>query len=235
MIKIAICDDSVSAVEIVEQYMERLPKGDFEYEVFYKAADLLSYMQKNDLTFDAYLLDIEMPEMNGMTLAGKIRAMDSQAVLIFQTSHSECVFESFKLGTHRFLIKPVLFDEFAEALESIKVYFGDKKQRFQFSYAKETYSIPCQDIVYFEKEQRKVRIHTQKEIYESYMKMKEVLVQLDLNVFTTVSASYVINLRFIKQIKRDTIITDTEVHLPISKRYRKLVKDKHLQYEMVRF
>lgn len=49
----------------------------------------------NELTYDIYILDIEMQGMNGLELAKTIRTNEPNALIIFLTSYSEYVFDVF--------------------------------------------------------------------------------------------------------------------------------------------
>ena len=71
------------------------------------AATALNFLQKNKP--DLFILDIEMPEMNGYALAQKIRAMGQEAPIIFLTGNTtqEAVEKAFMIGVADFIAKPV--------------------------------------------------------------------------------------------------------------------------------
>lgn len=67
----------------------------------------LRYLQKNRP--DLFILDIEMPEMNGYELAGKIRAYGKKAPIIFLTGNAtrDYVLKAMNAGAADFIIKPI--------------------------------------------------------------------------------------------------------------------------------
>ena len=73
MLKIAICDDSRSDVERLEQAFDELHHSDVEYDVYFSAAELLQSLERHEDKYHVYIFDIEMPQMNGLELAKKIR------------------------------------------------------------------------------------------------------------------------------------------------------------------
>lgn len=83
MLKIAICDDSRSDVERLEQAFDELHHSDVEYDVYFSAAELLQSLERHEDKYHVYIFDIEMPQMNGLELAKKIRERDAKALFVF--------------------------------------------------------------------------------------------------------------------------------------------------------
>ena len=233
MIKIALCDDSEQALQILEEYTDRM-KQEMICKKYICAKTLIRDMETQEENFDIYVLDIEMPGKDGMVLGKEIRDINKNAIIIFQTSHTELVFESFKIQAFRFLQKPVKYEDFQEAVLSAIRLVKEKNTCFIFSYEKQNYQLQCNEILYIEKRLRKITIHTTVGEYASYMSMNEVMDQLDMDVFVRSNVSYILNMAYIKGITRDTVHMGEGITLPISKNYRKQVQKKHLQYEMVR-
>lgn len=234
MLRVAVCDDSTITLEQIEQYFESLQSIELKYEIFHGANDLLHYISVNADSFDVYILDIEMPDMNGIILAERIRNFDISALIIFQTVHPAYVYDVFDIVTFHYLQKPVLLEKFEDVLQKAEVYINRKKCRFHFTYAKETYTISCNDILYFEQNRRKVIINTKYGAYESYMTAKEVMRQLERTIFVELGVSYIVNLEYVKVVTGNVAILYNEKYLPISRKNRKAVKEKQLQYEMKR-
>ena len=62
--------------------------------------------QKN---YDFLLLDIEMPSMNGVELAQKIRQENNAVQIIFITGYSDFMAEGYEVSALHYLMKPVSF------------------------------------------------------------------------------------------------------------------------------
>ena len=67
----------------------------------------LRFLNRNDP--DLFILDIEMPEMNGYELAQKIRAKGHKAPIIFLTGNASenDVIKAIKVGASDFIVKPI--------------------------------------------------------------------------------------------------------------------------------
>lgn len=55
--------------------------------------------------FDLLLLDIEMPQINGMELAARVKKLLPKALIIFITSHMEYVLDAYELSVFRYIPK----------------------------------------------------------------------------------------------------------------------------------
>ena len=76
----------------------------------------LQFLEKNDP--DLFILDIEMPKMNGYELAEKIREEGHEAPIIFLTGNStrEYVIKAIKAGASDFIVKPIYKENITEKI-----------------------------------------------------------------------------------------------------------------------
>ena len=72
---------------------------------FESAKDALTYLQEN--TCDIAILDIHMPEMDGLMLAEKIKNIDPDLAIIFLTGYSQYALDAYRLHVAGYLLKPV--------------------------------------------------------------------------------------------------------------------------------
>ncbi len=90
------------------------------FEKIYEAGDgkeaLKIYKDKKP---DILLIDITMPELNGLELIRKIREVDTKTPIIILSAHShkEFLFKAIKLNLIDYLIKPVNRNEFKRVIE----------------------------------------------------------------------------------------------------------------------
>ena len=114
-IRIGICDDSEFAHDIVEGYTkEYCQKNGIDIEVihYYSGKDLLN--SKDDL--DGLLLDIVMPDMDGIEVGRQLKDRGVPYKVIMLTVRQDIFKEAFKINAFRFVSKPVEQKEFDEAI-----------------------------------------------------------------------------------------------------------------------
>ena len=101
----AICvdDERILAEELAAMCME-LPEI-HEVKSFVWASDALDWLESNPV--DLALLDIDMPEINGIQLAAKIKNKWPETAIIFITGYSQYAVDAFAVRAVGYLMKPV--------------------------------------------------------------------------------------------------------------------------------
>ncbi len=232
MLNVAICDDNPLTASYVEEYLSNVPIRDIAYEVFCSGTDLINYLHKNpsEPHFSIYFMDIEMPGINGIETASRIRELDAYALIIFITEHKEYVYQVFNVLPFRFIIKPLEKDALDtvlhEAINNIRI----MKQLFFFKQERISFQIPFQEIKYFEGAGRKVRLLSTKTEYLFYGKISDIKEKVDKNIFVQIHKSYLVNMEFIRSISETEVLLEDNIRLPISKKFRKEVKSGHLNF-----
>ena len=132
MLRIAICDDSIEAIERLERQFDNISATQlkYDYDIFYDPQSLLTYQKENSITYNLYILDIEMKTMNGIDLATRIRQYNQKALIIFLTSHSQYVFDVFDVITFDFVVKPITSDKLISILKKAYNYLDMTKKLF---------------------------------------------------------------------------------------------------------
>lgn len=134
--RIAVCDDDRTIIEQLETYFDSIEDKDLEYEVFFSAEELSRYISKEDDEFDLYILDIEMYEMSGLDLAKSIRQKNTNALVVFMTSHPKYVYDVFEVVTFDFIQKPFTYEKFEKVIHKVEKYLGIVKNKFIFEFQK---------------------------------------------------------------------------------------------------
>ena len=117
MIRLAVCDDSVEDVKNIKEIIESYNKPNIEVDVFNNPMELLDKVQ--EYRYDAFFLDIDMPEMTGLQVSSKIREKDVYSEIIFITVREELVFESLTFKPFSFVRKRYLKEELDKALNAL--------------------------------------------------------------------------------------------------------------------
>lgn len=102
--KIICVDDEELILELVKDACLRLPQHP-EVFAFTEAAGALDFLTDNEV--DIALLDIRMPEMDGLTLAQKVKDASPDTAVIFLTGYSDYAVDAFAMHVSGYLMKPI--------------------------------------------------------------------------------------------------------------------------------
>ena len=228
--RIAVCEDNNIVAAFMEDYIASMDAENIEYEIFTSGDDLIHYMEQENVTFNILFMDIEMPGRNGIETSAYVREKDKYALIIFITDHKEYVYEVFDVLPFRFLIKPVTREALNLVMKKAFEHFNLTKQVFFFKQNKTQLQVAFDEIIYFEGNLRKVRLVTTGGEYDFYGKISEVVKKLDGNLFLQIHNSYIVNMDQIRKISESVVLLKSGIALPISKKYREYVRQKHIQY-----
>ena len=228
--RIAVCEDNNIVAAFMEDYIASMDAENIEYEIFTSGDDLIHYMERENVTFNILFMDIEMPGRNGIETSAYVREKDKYALIIFITDHKEYVYEVFDVLPFRFLIKPVTREALNLVMKKAFEHFNLTKQVFFFKQNKTQLEVAFDEIIYFEGNLRKVRLVTTGGEYDFYGKISEVVKKLDGNLFLQIHNSYIVNMDQIRKISESVVLLKSGTTLPISKKYREYVRQKHIQY-----
>ena len=121
-LKTAICDDNLSDAEIIEhhiQIFEMQHDITFEHELYENSQELLTRYSRPGM-YHILFLDVEMPELSGLELAKRIRALpDDRVKIVFISSYPEYMQNSFDVQAFHYLTKPVSYEQFCSVMNKI--------------------------------------------------------------------------------------------------------------------
>ena len=117
-----------------------------------------------------------------------------------------------------------------KALTDAINYITDRGELFCFHVDRDQYQIPFQEIMYFESRLRKLMLHTTGETYSFYGKLNAIEKDLNPLLFVRAHASYLVNMEYIRSIRDTEILLQSGEHIPMSRKFRLLVRQKHLEY-----
>lgn len=229
MIRIAVCEDSIPVQAQIEDHISEM-LTDCPVEVFSSGEGLLSFLSREKRRFSLYLMDISLPGISGIETAAAIRERDPYALIIYITDYKEYVYEVFETLPYRFITKPIDKDIFHKAISDAVNYITDRGELFHFHVDRVQYQIPFQEIIYFESNLRRVTLHTGKEAFSFYGRLRDLSEHLNPMLFVRTHASYLVNMEYIRSIRDAEVLLSTGEHIPVSRKYRPSVRDKHLEY-----
>lgn len=231
--KIAICDDEQQFIDAVCPLFEawarqhEIPLSIFQ---FTNGEDLIDSHKSECM--DLIFLDMIMPLLDGMETAREIRRHDTSVPIVFLSSAKEFAIDSYEVKAFQYLLKPLDNAKLNGALDDFLKTLLPLEHSFTAQTEEGFCKIPFTDICCLEAQNKRVLVYLADsrtiEIRENFSKCKEVF-STD-NGFFCCHRSYIINLNYVEQFTKSTVVTNSRVSIPISRnRYGKF-KEAYFQH-----
>jgi len=204
-VRCIIVDDEPNAVNLLEILIQQTTQWQLLAKC-YDALEALAILKTQEV--DVVFLDINMPHLSGMELAGLLPA---NTQIVFTTAYSEYAADSYGYPTLDYLMKPITLKRFYAAVQKIETHFarkdGDRplsppltEEYFFIKSGKTLHKVLLKDILYFEGEKEYVRLVASTGQLLIYRRMKEIEEQLTAP-FIRVHHSYIVNIGRLDKIQ----------------------------------
>ncbi len=199
--RIAICEDKEEQARILMAHIERYQKERdlaIEYKHFPNG---LSFLDNYKQGFDVVFMDIEMPLLNGMETAKRLRVVDPYVPLVFITDLKQYALKGYEVEALDFLVKPITYPAFATMMGRVRkniVRKGDESVALQT--AEGTVKVSLADVFYVEVEQHYVVYHTLGGEFRFWGSLAEEEKRLPADRFVRSSSAYLVNLGHVTRV-----------------------------------
>lgn len=217
MIRIAICDDENRILEdLSRMVLELIPDADVS--AFGEGRALIDSADKAG--YDVVLLDIDMPDLNGLEVALSFQAADRKPLIIFVTSHDELVYDSLQLHPFGFVRKSYLDKELKKVLEDAVEEVSSRDKYFFFHTASGDIKLQLDDILYFESEGNYIKIKTGSDEFRFRETMQALEMSLKSDGFIRVHKGFLVNQEAVKIINSDKLVLNDNTEIPFGRSYQ---------------
>ena len=219
MYRIAICDDDPASVayltalvrEWAEKFTEAVTVRSFP------SAEAFLFQYAEDKSFDILLLDIEMDEMDGVSLAKTVRRENREIQIIFVSGYSDYIAEGYEVEALHYLLKPVNYEKLAAVLDRALDKLRRNGRALLLDVGGEMVRIPLYQIRWLEVRHNYVTIHAQED-YSVKRTLGEMERELDDGFFRA-GRSFIVNLRYIRRVARSEVELSDGERVPLSRGY----------------
>ena len=237
MLKIAVCDDeNFFREEIKGVLVQYLTSHGILFEIdTYCSGQQFVELGIGMLKYNIIFLDINMDELDGLATARKIREISKDVFIVFITAFVNYTLEGYKVDAVRYILKnnDSMQDAIYECMDAIgeKSQYAVTWQEFQFNEGRKRLSLD--HLLYIESRLHKLEFHIMEDeikVYTLYDTLNRVEEQLKEYYFVRAHQSFLVNMKYIKSIKRYEILLTNGIRFDIPRARYKLVEEKYVMY-----
>ena len=233
MLKIAILDDDKTALMISTSAVEAfLKEKNAEYRLFSFSNPLNFLASAKEEKFDLSFLDIDMPEMNGLSVANDLAAISKYGQIIFLSQREDLVFECLKFHPFGFIRKSKLIDDFSLMMNQFFQTVSNNESnetKIDFFDKTKTYSFKIKDIVYIEGDRNYQKVVLKD---KSSQNIRVPLGTLEEKLreygFLRIHKGYLLNYLYIRSIESEEVYLTTGTSLPMAKKRKEEIMKQYL-------
>lgn len=237
MLRIAICDDEkyfISEIkEILVKYLET--KGiTYEIESYSSGKEFVG-LGASINRYNIIFLDINMDDLDGMMVAKKVREISKDIYIAFVTVYANFMADGYKVDAVRYILKNIesLADAVHECMDAIQEKMNYKVIWKAFDFNEGYRKLSLDRLIYIESKLHKLEFNvledgiTKYTLYKTLNSIDEELAEFD---FLRIHQSYLVNMRYIKNLTRYSVLLSNGMSLEIPKARYKHVEELFIAY-----
>lgn len=208
MIRLVVLEDEKTACDALLGYIKRYSeesKKNFDVVAYDNALD---FIDKYKVSADVIFMDIQMPYLNGMDAAKKVREMDENVVIVFVTNLARYAIEAYEVNAYDFVLKPVRYSAFSMKMDRICRYVERNRNgtRLLNIITREVKKRVCvSEIKYVEVRNHEVILHCVDEEIKFRGTLSAIADELHEAEFALCNSCYLVNLKYVTEIDGDSV------------------------------
>ncbi len=203
-LRLIIVEDEAASRELLRTYLTTFSQIEIIGAFANSHEALKEVAQKSP---DAVFIDIEMPDLDGLSFAARLRVLSPDIIIVFITGHTKYAADAYRLEAVDYIVKPVTRESLERTISKMEKYLSiysqknssDNFDKIIVKNGSETNFINTDDIFFVEKLLRKSIFHTVDGRVETTESLNHVQNRLN-KAFFRCHKSYIINLTKIKKI-----------------------------------
>ena len=222
MFTVAIVEDEIDAARRLEaclaRYSQDHPDVRFDVTVFSEPTGFLDAYRP---VWDIVFMDIQMPNMDGMSAARRLRVLDEQVILIFVTNMAQFAAKGYEVDALDYVIKPFSYNDFERKLRRAVAIRGEESASVMIMQRARTQRVLLRDIEYIEVKNHNLLYHTERGVLTGTGTLQDVEDKLRDRGFLRCNKAFVVNGRHIVAVKGNELTLSGGENVTIGRAYKK--------------
>ena len=219
--KVAVVEDDETTRRLLAEKIGRYARETGHEIGVSLFSDAYFFLMKYKSDFDVIFFDIEMPGMNGMEAAKKVRQADKDVIIVFVTNLAQYAVDGYEVRALDFILKPVTYPgfqmkfdrickELSHRLDDRSIFLGNRTN---------TRRVRIMDILYVEVDDHELIFHLTDGKFCMRDTMSDMEKKLSPHHFVRCNSYYLVNLKYVDSLRGDTLlVAGNELRISQSRR-----------------
>ena len=221
MVKVAIVEDEKAAAQELESLVLEYFREKQRDCTVSRYESALYFFDAYRADFDLVFMDIDMPDIDGLHAAAKLREKDATVLLVFVTNMQQYAVKGYSVNALDFIIKPPARATFFPLMDKVQRILDTRTGiDITVKTADGMYRVAAQDIRYVEVRRHRIVLHTEQGDFEAWGNLRDIEKLLPQRLFSRCNQCYLVGLPHIRGVEGEEVLVGAD-RLKISRPRRK--------------
>ncbi len=205
--RVAMVEDSLEQAEELRQFFARYARENGMECMISHYLEAYRFLDEYRSDYDVVLLDIELPEMNGMRAAERLREKDRDVIIVFVTNMRQYAVAGYSVSALDYIVKPINYFEFEKLMKKVRRVTDARRERdVVLKNAGSVQRISSSQIRYVEVYHHKLIFHMESGMLESWGSLKEVEDMVPKAMFFRCNNCFLVNFKYVDAIEKEEVV-----------------------------
>ncbi|MDR2615642.1 MAG: LytTR family DNA-binding domain-containing protein [Oscillospiraceae bacterium] len=234
-LNIAVCDDEPEQSEYLRRLVAQWAdaRGKRVVTRLFQSAEALLFAAEDIPVTDIFLLDIQMPGMDGVTLARRLRADGGEAQLVFITGYDDWISEGYEVDALHYLMKPVDRQKLFAVLDKAAERAAKQERYILLNIDGDARRVAAGRIIYAEAFSHYVELRIKDGAKDKALRQKITIGEMETLLgegFFRCHRSYIAGLRYVTAVSRASVKLENGVELPLSRKLYNAANEAFIKF-----